>query len=263
MAERMLQFVRLPQQRPDKREARNAAPTSAKSMPIRTPPSPRAVQPVQPVRRALLPSALPAAEQHPGLAEADRRGPARRSLRGPQRHQQFPRNLRPHLPAGPAVRRQLRHREGASRASPSARSKASSPTPRSTAAGSSRRRRVPRTQPSVGIIGAGPAGLAAAEQLRRRGYQVHVYDRYDRVGGLLIYGIPGFKLEKHIVERRHALLEQAGIVFHLNTEIGRDVALPSCAPATRRCCLPPASTRPASSAAPAPACPASSRRSTI
>ena len=52
---------------------------------------------------------------------------------------------------------------------------------------------------SVGIVGAGPGGLAAAEQLRRRGYQVHVYDRYDRVGGLLIYGIPGFKLEKEIV----------------------------------------------------------------
>src|SRR5690242_2584214 len=59
---------------------------------------------------------------------------------------------------------------------------------------------------SVGILGAGPAGLAAAEQLRRKGYQVVVYDRYDRVGGLLVYGIPNFKLEKHIVARRHALL---------------------------------------------------------
>ena len=57
---------------------------------------------------------------------------------------------------------------------------------------------------SVGVIGAGPAGLAAAEQLRKQGYQVHVYDRYDRVGGLLIYGIPGFKLEKSVVERRAA-----------------------------------------------------------
>ncbi|WP_423161075.1 NAD(P)-binding protein, partial [Stenotrophomonas maltophilia] len=55
---------------------------------------------------------------------------------------------------------------------------------------------------SVGVIGAGPAGLACAEELRKRGYQVHVYDRYDRVGGLLIYGIPGLKLEKDIVERR-------------------------------------------------------------
>jgi glutamate synthase (NADPH/NADH) small chain len=76
---------------------------------------------------------------------------------------------------------------------------------------------------SVGIIGAGPAGLAAAEQLRRLGYAVHVYDRHDRVGGLLIYGIPGFKLEKHIVLRRWKLLEEAGVVFHLNAEIGRTI----------------------------------------
>ena len=77
---------------------------------------------------------------------------------------------------------------------------------------------------SIGIIGAGPGGLAAAEQLRGLGYQVHVYDRYDRVGGLLIYGIPGFKLEKDIVLRRWKLLEDAGVVFHCNTEIGRDIS---------------------------------------
>ena len=76
---------------------------------------------------------------------------------------------------------------------------------------------------SVGIIGAGPGGLAAAEELRRRGYQVHVYERHDRVGGLMIYGIPGFKLEKDIVLRRWKLLEEGGIKFHLNTEVGRDV----------------------------------------
>ncbi|MBE7210049.1 MAG: NAD(P)-dependent oxidoreductase [Gluconacetobacter diazotrophicus] len=77
---------------------------------------------------------------------------------------------------------------------------------------------------SVGIVGAGPGGLAAAEQLRRRGYQVHVYDRYDRVGGLLIYGIPGFKLEKHVVTRRHALLEAGGITFHLGRGVGAEDA---------------------------------------
>jgi glutamate synthase (NADPH/NADH) small chain len=76
---------------------------------------------------------------------------------------------------------------------------------------------------SVGIVGAGPGGLAAAEELRRRGYQVHVYDRHDRVGGLLIYGIPGFKLEKDIVLRRWKLLEEGGVRFHLSTEVGRDV----------------------------------------
>jgi len=78
---------------------------------------------------------------------------------------------------------------------------------------------------SVGIIGAGPGGLAAAEQLRRKGYAVHVYDRYDRVGGLLVYGIPNFKLEKEIVERRAKWLAEGGIEFHLNTEIGRDITL--------------------------------------
>jgi glutamate synthase (NADPH/NADH) small chain len=78
---------------------------------------------------------------------------------------------------------------------------------------------------SVGIIGAGPAGLAAADQLRRHGYEVHVYDRHDRVGGLLIYGIPGFKLEKDIVLRRWQLLEEGGIQFHLGVEIGRDVTM--------------------------------------
>jgi glutamate synthase (NADPH) small chain len=78
---------------------------------------------------------------------------------------------------------------------------------------------------SVGIIGAGPAGLAAAEQLRRKGYAVHVYDRYDRVGGLLVYGIPNFKLEKRVVARRHELLVLGGITFHLGFEVGRDADL--------------------------------------
>ncbi|SDG31413.1 NAD(P)-dependent oxidoreductase [Thalassobaculum litoreum] len=78
---------------------------------------------------------------------------------------------------------------------------------------------------SVGIIGGGPGGLAAAEQLRKRGYQVHVYDRYDRMGGLMIYGIPNFKLEKEVVERRSALLAEGGVHYHANTEIGRDVTL--------------------------------------
>ncbi len=78
---------------------------------------------------------------------------------------------------------------------------------------------------SVGIVGAGPAGLAAAERLRARGYQVHVYDRYDRVGGLMIYGIPNFKLEKEVVLRRWKQFEDAGIHFHLNVQVGRDIPL--------------------------------------
>jgi glutamate synthase (NADPH/NADH) small chain len=78
---------------------------------------------------------------------------------------------------------------------------------------------------NIGIIGAGPAGLAAAEQLRKLGYQVTVYDRYDRAGGLMIYGIPNFKLEKFVVERRTKLLEEGGIKFVQNFEVGKDATL--------------------------------------
>ncbi|MCM8735072.1 NAD(P)-dependent oxidoreductase [Azospirillum sp. A1-3] len=78
---------------------------------------------------------------------------------------------------------------------------------------------------SVGVIGAGPAGLAAAEELRAKGYEVHVYDRYDRMGGLMVYGIPGFKLEKDVVARRVQRLADAGVIFHPNFEVGRDASL--------------------------------------
>ena len=78
---------------------------------------------------------------------------------------------------------------------------------------------------SVGIIGAGPAGLSCAEELRKSGYQVTIYDRYDRPGGLLIYGIPNFKLEKFVVERRTKLLKETGIKFVQNFEVGKDKTL--------------------------------------
>lgn len=77
---------------------------------------------------------------------------------------------------------------------------------------------------SVGIVGAGPAGLAAAEELRREGFQVKVYDRYDRTGGLLVYGIPNFKLEKDVVARRADYLEQSGVQYVRNVDIGRDIS---------------------------------------
>ncbi|MDO5529589.1 MAG: NAD(P)-dependent oxidoreductase [Paracoccus sp. (in: a-proteobacteria)] len=76
---------------------------------------------------------------------------------------------------------------------------------------------------SVGIIGAGPGGLAAAERLRSAGFQVTVYDRHDRAGGLMIYGIPGFKLEKPVVERRNRLLADGGVEFVLNVNVGEDI----------------------------------------
>jgi glutamate synthase (NADPH/NADH) small chain len=86
-------------------------------------------------------------------------------------------------------------------------------------------RPLPDRGQSIGVIGAGPAGLTAAELMRARGYEVHVYDRHDRAGGLLTYGIPGFKLEKHVVMRRVERLKDAGIVFHESFEVGRDATL--------------------------------------
>ena len=83
----------------------------------------------------------------------------------------------------------------------------------------------PARSQSVGVIGAGPAGLSAADYLRGLGYDVHVYDRHDRMGGLLTYGIPGFKLEKPVVMRRVERLAAGGVVFHPNFAVGRDASL--------------------------------------
>ncbi|MGI9493713.1 MAG: NAD(P)-dependent oxidoreductase [Geminicoccaceae bacterium] len=76
---------------------------------------------------------------------------------------------------------------------------------------------------TIGVIGAGPAGIAVAEQLRKRGYQITIYDRYDRIGGLLVYGIPNFKLEKEVVSRRADILRESGIAVELRVDIGKDL----------------------------------------
>jgi glutamate synthase (NADPH/NADH) small chain len=80
-----------------------------------------------------------------------------------------------------------------------------------------------RNGKSVGVVGSGPAGLAAADQLNKAGYQVTVYERHEKAGGLLRFGIPDFKLEKWVVERRVELMEQEGVHFELNAEIGKDI----------------------------------------
>jgi len=80
-----------------------------------------------------------------------------------------------------------------------------------------------RTGKKVAVVGSGPAGLAAADQLNRAGHLVTVYERNDRIGGLLRYGIPDFKLEKWVLERRLAILEAEGIRFKTNTNVGVDV----------------------------------------
>jgi len=78
---------------------------------------------------------------------------------------------------------------------------------------------------SIGIVGAGPAGLTCGEELRKKGFQVTIYDRHDRAGGLLIYGIPNFKLEKFVVKRRTDILKKSGIKFIQNFEVGKDSTL--------------------------------------
>nr|WP_280954917.1 glutamate synthase subunit beta [Paludibacterium denitrificans] len=81
------------------------------------------------------------------------------------------------------------------------------------------------TDKKVAVIGAGPAGLACADILVRNGVKPTVYDRYEEIGGLLTFGIPEFKLEKTVVQRRRAIMEEMGVTFQLNTEIGKDIQI--------------------------------------
>lgn len=82
-----------------------------------------------------------------------------------------------------------------------------------------------RTGKKIAVVGSGPAGLAAAAQLNRAGHTVEVFERADRIGGLLMYGIPDFKLEKHVVERRVQQMRDEGVVFHVNANVGGNVAV--------------------------------------
>ena len=82
-----------------------------------------------------------------------------------------------------------------------------------------------RTEKSVAVIGSGPSGLAAAQQLNRAGHYVTVFERDAKVGGLLRYGIPDFKIEKHIIDRRIAVLEEEGITFKTNAHVGKNISI--------------------------------------
>ncbi|HAQ52246.1 MAG TPA: glutamate synthase, partial [Lachnospiraceae bacterium] len=80
-----------------------------------------------------------------------------------------------------------------------------------------------RTGKKVAVIGSGPSGLATAQLLNRRGHDVTVYERRDRVGGLLRYGIPNMKLDKSLIDRRVKLMEEAGVTFKVNVDVGKDI----------------------------------------
>src|SRR5207253_8140945 len=82
-----------------------------------------------------------------------------------------------------------------------------------------------RTGKNVAVVGSGPAGLACAAQLNKAGHFVTVFERADRIGGLLMYGIPNFKLEKRFVERRVKLMEAEGIAFKTTANVGKDVSV--------------------------------------
>jgi glutamate synthase (NADPH/NADH) small chain len=84
-----------------------------------------------------------------------------------------------------------------------------------------------RTGKSVAVVGGGPAGLACAQQLARAGHFVTVFDKHDRVGGLLRYGIPDFKMEKHLINRRAVQMEAEGVTFRTSTEVGVHVSVDS------------------------------------
>ena len=147
-------------------------------------------------------------------------GNYRNARRQPALDQQLPGIHRPHLPG--AVRSRLHAGHQRTSRSASSRSSTRSPTPAGNTAGSCRNRPPVKTGKKVAIVGSGPAGLAAAQQLARAGHDVTVFEKSDRIGGLLRYGIPDFKMEKGLIDRRVEQMEAEGVTFRTSVLIGKD-----------------------------------------
>ena len=172
------------------------------------------------------------------------------------------RTTSPSSPAG-CARRRARPRAcsaSTSRRSRSSRSRSRSSTARGTKAGSCRSRPSVRTGKRVAVVGSGPAGLAAAQQLTRAGHDVTVYERADRIGGLLRYGIPEFKMEKRHLDRRIEQMAAEGTEFRTNANVGDERAGRRGAASSTRSCSPAARPRGATCRSPAASCTASTRR---
>ena len=181
----------------------------------------QAGRPLHGLRRAVLPHGLPAGEHHSRLERPGLSRSMARSDQSAARHEQFSGIHRPSVPR--AVRSGLRaghqRRSGGDQANRNARLPIAAfdegwivPEPPAV-----------RTGKKVAVVGSGPAGLAAAQQLNRAGHQVTVFERADRPGGLLMYGIPDFKLEKSRVWRRIKQMEDEGVEFRCNANIGVNV----------------------------------------
>jgi glutamate synthase (NADPH/NADH) small chain len=113
-----------------------------------------------------------------------------------------------------------------------------------------------KTGKAVAVVGSGPAGLRCAQQLARAGHAVTVFEKSDRVGGLLRYGIPDFKMEKHLINRRAVQMEAEGVVFRTSTEVGVDVSLASLKDNFDAIVLAGGAEDPRQLQIPAPSCPA-------
>ena len=173
------------------------------------------------LRHSVLPHRLPAGKHHSRLERPGLSRPLARGAGAAARHEQLSRVHRPGLPRPPA--KPPACWASTKTRSPSSKSNARSPTAASTKAGSCPSRRTPAPARRVAVVGSGPAGLAAAQQLNRAGHHVTVFERADRPGGLLMYGIPDFKLEKWRVWRRIQQIEAEGIEFRTSANVGVNV----------------------------------------